>query len=174
MPRNVILIGYRGTGKTTVARLLASRLGWNWIDADQFLETKYATAIRRIFEQEGEAGFREKESVVLADLCQRERHVIATGGGAILREANRVLLKGAGIVIWIRLDADAIWARLVSDPSSSERRPPLTDKNGREEVEELLAIREPLYRSTADLEIDATGLGPEDVAKEILTRIQAA
>jgi shikimate kinase len=174
MPRNVILIGYRGTGKTTVARLLATHLGWDSVDADQFLEMRHAKTISQIFEQEGEAGFREKEAVVLADLCQRERHVIATGGGAILREANRVLLKGAGFVVWIRVDADTIWARLASDPTSSKSRPSLTNKSGLEEVRELVAFREPLYRSTADLEIDAAGLGPEDVAKEILTRIHAA
>jgi shikimate kinase len=173
MPRNVILIGYRGTGKTTVARLLAEQLGWQWVDADQYLEAKFGQTIRDIFAAEGEAGFREKETAILAELCQRERYVIATGGGAILREPNRVLLRRSGFVVWLKADAETIWQRLQSDPTTAASRPELTATGGLMEIRELLVMREPLYRATADFEIDAARLRPEDVAREIHTRLPA-
>src|SRR5437667_12110745 len=83
--KNLFLIGYRGTGKTTVARILAEKIGWGWIDADAALEERYGRSIRRIFEEDGEAGFREKEMAILEELCRAHNHVIATGGGVVLR-----------------------------------------------------------------------------------------
>src|SRR5262249_45936351 len=92
----LFLIGPRGSGKTTVARLLAGRLGWDWSDADAVLEGRCGRSTRAVFAVEGEAGFRERESAVLADLCRLRRHVVATGGGVVLREANRALLRASG------------------------------------------------------------------------------
>src|SRR5215472_14699306 len=83
----IFLVGYRGTGKTTVARLLAEKLGWKWVDADEALEKKHGQTIREIFEAAGEAGFRDREESLFEDLCRLENHVIATGGGVVLREA---------------------------------------------------------------------------------------
>jgi len=163
----LFLIGYRGTGKSTVARWLAERLGWDWIDADDFLEKTHETTIRAIFEREGEAGFRAKEANVLAELCQRPRCVIATGGGVVLGDENRKLLRQSGRVVWLRVDARAIHHRLQADATSAERRPPLTDLPDLKEIESLLALREPLYRACADLTIDASRLSPEDVVKHI-------
>jgi shikimate kinase len=162
----IFLVGYRCTGKSTVARLLAEKLGYKWFDADEVLEGRYGTTIRKIFESEGESGFRDKEEEIFAELCQLHRHVIATGGGVILREANRQLMREAGFVVWLTADAPTIWARLQADPASTDRRPPLT-VGGLAEIEEVLKIREPLYQACADLVISTAGLTCEDVARQI-------
>src|SRR5438270_10957805 len=98
---NIFLIGYRGTGKSTVATILAERLGWTALDADTALENKHGCTIAHIFATEGEAAFRDKEESLLEELCGLRRRVIATGGGAILRPTNRQRLRGAGRVVWL-------------------------------------------------------------------------
>src|SRR2546430_46989 len=104
MPPLIFLIGYRGSGKSTVGRVLAARLGWDFVDADVVLEERYGHTIRDIFAAEGETGFRNKESTVLADLCTRTKTVIATGGGVVLRHENRVRIKKCGFVAWLSAD----------------------------------------------------------------------
>ena len=146
----VFLIGYRGTGKTTVARLLGQRLGWNWIDADALLEARHERSIRQIFAEEGEAGFRDKEAILFGELCRGERQVVATGGGVVLGPENRANLKSAGLVVWLTADVETLWRRIEGDGSTGVRRPNLT-VGGLAEVEELLRVREPLYRECAEL-----------------------
>ena len=163
----LFLIGYRATGKSTVARLLAERLGWGWVDADAVLEERAGHSIKTIFAAEGEAGFRTRESAVLADLCRLRRHVVATGGGVVLSAANRALLRRSGRVVWLTADADTLWQRLQGDAATAERRPALT-VGGREEVAEVLRVREPLYRDCADLTVHTADRSPADVAAEIL------
>lgn len=162
----IFLIGHRCTGKTTVARLLAEKLGWDWLDADEVLETRFGTTIREIFASEGEAGFRDKEEKIFAELCQLPRHVIATGGGVILRENNRREMRSAGTVVWLTADAETIWKRLQADPSTAERRPSLLE-GGFAEVEAVLKMREPVYRACADLAISTAGPTAEEVARRI-------
>ena len=99
MSELIALVGPRGSGKTTVARLLAGRLGWGWVDADDELERRAGRSVRRVFAEEGEAGFRELEAAVLRELCGLRRHVLATGGGAVLREDNRALLRSTARVV---------------------------------------------------------------------------
>src|SRR5262249_557274 len=123
-PPLLFLIGYRCTGKTTVARLLAENLGWDWIDADSALEARYEKSIRQIFAEEGEAGFRDKEKKIFAELCQLRGHVIATGGGVVLRDINRQRMRSSGKVVWLTAEARTIWNRLQADPITAERRPP--------------------------------------------------
>ena len=162
----LFLIGYRGTGKTTVARLLSEKLGWDWIDADSALESRYGKSIRQIFAEEGEAGFRDKEEQIFGELCQLRRHVIATGGGVVLREINRQRMCPAGKVIWLTADAQTVWNRLQADPATVERRPPLT-VGGLAEIEEVLKIRQPLYRVCADLTVSTAGHSTEEIAQQI-------
>jgi shikimate kinase len=166
----LFLIGYRGTGKSTVARLLAGRLGWAWLDADAELEARCGRSVRQIFEAEGEAGFRRCEAELLEELCRRRHHVIATGGGVVLSEANRERLRATGRVVWLTADADTIWQRLQDDPATDGRRPVLT-VGGRVEVEELLRAREPLYRACADIAVETTGRTPEEVADVVLSQL---
>ncbi len=167
MKRIIFLIGYRGSGKSTVGRVLADRLGWTFADADTVLEERFGQSIREIFAQEGEAGFRDKESAILKELCARRDVVIATGGGVVLRDENRVQLRTHGYVVWLTADAATLWARIQADHTTAARRPALTT-GGIAEVEQLLAIREPLYRATADIVVPVATVSPEQAADAIL------
>ena len=163
----LFLTGYRGTGKSTVARLLAGRLGWRWVDADDVVEERAGRTIRQIFEDEGEAGFRRRESAVLEELCGLAGHVIATGGGAVLSPANRERMRRAGRVVWLTAEPETIRRRLDDDAATAARRPNLT-VGGLPEIKELLKAREPLYRAAADVAIATDGRTPEDVAAAVL------
>ncbi len=163
----LFLIGPRGSGKSTIARLLAQELGWDWLDADEVLEKCYGQSIRALFAAEGEAGFREREAAVLAELCRLRRHVIATGGGVVLRESNRALLRAAGRVVWLTADVETLWQRLQGDDATAERRPDLLG-GGRAEIAEIMRIREPLYRECADFVVDTAGRSPAEITAEIL------
>jgi shikimate kinase len=167
-PERILLVGYRGTGKSTVGRFLARELGWEFVDSDSLIEAAAGKTITEIFDLEGEAGFRVREAEVLRTLSGRDRAVISTGGGIVLRPANRELLKGSGFVVWLTARPETIWHRLQQDPSSSARRPNLTAAGGVDEVRALLAVREPLYRAVADLTVDADVPSPESVAATIL------
>jgi len=164
----VFLIGYRGTGKTTVARELASRLGYEWVDADDIVEEAVGLSIAEIFAESGEAGFRELESQAVEALVGKQRIVIGLGGGAVMREENRRAIQGAGgQVVWLTAAVPTILARLAGDTTTASRRPNLTKSGGREEVEALLAARTPLYRECATLIVDTEGKSAAEVADEI-------
>jgi shikimate kinase len=165
-PPLIFLTGPRGSGKTTVARLLAGRLGWGWADADDVLERRAGASVRALFAAEGEAGFRGREAAVLRELCGLRRHVIATGGGAVLREDNRALLRASGWVVWLTADADTLWERVRQDAGSAGRRPDLL-RGGREEVAEIFRAREPLYRCCADVIVPTAGRTPAEVADAV-------
>jgi 3-dehydroquinate dehydratase/shikimate dehydrogenase len=166
----VYLIGYRGTGKSSTARHLAEKLEWSWIDADEFLQARHGKTIREIFAEEVEKGFRDKEAKLLQELSEYEDHVIATGGGIILRDENRALLK-KGIVVWLQAPADVLWQRIQNDLSSAQKRPDLA-QGGLAEIEELLKLRAPLYQECHDLAINTAQQTPEQVAEVIYTWIQ--
>lgn len=168
MPR-VTLIGYRGTGKSTVAAALADLLGCDWCDADDVLERRLGCSIAALVRERGEAPFRDAESAVLADLLGTCAGVLATGGGVVLRPANRELLAAAGRpVIWLTASAATVRRRLAADPTTAARRPALLAAAGGDplaEVEAVLAQREPLYRDCADFHIDTSAAPPADVAR---------
>lgn len=167
----IALIGYRGTGKSTIAQLLAQRLGWSWVDADAELEKRAGQTIKAIFAEEGEGGFRDRETAVVLDLAQRDHTVLALGGGCVLREVNRQAIR-RGLVVWLTADPRSIAARIAADPTTSERRPNLTTAGGLAEIEQLLAVREPLYRECADCSVDTVGKTPEQVVDEIVCFLQ--
>jgi shikimate kinase len=167
-PMNIFLIGYRGCGKTTVARHLSQQLGWPWLDADTVLEERAGKSIKQIFADSGEAAFRELESAVVAELAGLEGHVIALGGGAILRAENRSALAGRGLVVWLEASPETLWERITADPASAERRPNLTGQGGLAEIRALLDERTPLYRQCADLALDAERLAPAQIARDIV------
>lgn len=163
----IFLVGYRGTGKSTVGRLVAGRLGWDFRDADAEIEAVAGTTIADIFAAEGEAGFRDREARVLGELAAADRRVLATGGGVVLRPANRDVLR-TGFVAWLTAPADVLWDRLCWDPTTAARRPNLTASGGLDEVAKLLAVREPLYREVAAITIDTAARSPDMVAADIL------
>ncbi|HEV2971690.1 MAG TPA: shikimate kinase [Pirellulales bacterium] len=195
---NIALIGYRGTGKTTVAQQLALRLGWDWVDADVELELHAGKSIAAIFADDGEPAFRDLEAANLRDLIGRDRTVLALGGGVVLRPENRALLrpareKGSGTfserrdmdeiarekapdpfsrttIIWLTADPETIARRLESDASTNARRPNLI-AGGLSEIRHLLAERMPLYRQCRDIEIDTENKTAAEVTTEILTRL---
>jgi shikimate kinase len=160
------LIGYRGSGKSTIGPLLAARLGWAFVDADALLEQREQTTIRAIFATEGEAAFRAKEAALLAELMERTNTVVATGGGVVLRADNRAQLRRS-FVVWLAAEPETLWERLQGDPLTRERRPNLAG-GGLAEVRELLTVREPLYRECANLEIPVGSLSPEAAVDAIL------
>ena len=162
------LIGYRATGKTTLARLVAGRLEWDWIDADAEIERRAGKSISRIFAEDGEPAFRDIEAGVIAELCRRDRLVLAAGGGAPLRPENRRAMRAAGKVVWLVARPKTILARMAADAASLGRRPPLTDRPALEEIIQLLDSREPIYREAADLIVDTEGKPPAAVAEEIV------
>jgi shikimate kinase len=167
----VMLIGYRGTGKSTVARLLAERLGWVWIDADDEIERRAGRTIREIFAMGGEVAFRGWESQVVEDLSRRRHSVVALGGGAVLRHENRAWIR-EGCVVWLTAPAETIQARVAMDPATASRRPNLTISGGLAEIQQLLAVREPLYRECADWVVDTVDKTPDQIADEIVCFLQ--
>lgn len=155
----ITLIGYRGSGKSAVAGPLAERLGWGWIDADEEIERRAGKTIREIFEADGEPEFRRLEREVMADLMQRDRQIIAAGGGAILDDATRAELPAAGPVVWLRVRPETALQRVAADGNTGERRPSLTDDDATTEFENLIAARTPLYEECATMTVstdDAT------------------
>lgn len=162
------LIGYRATGKTTLAKFLAKRLACDWIDADVEIERRAGKPIARIFADDGEPAFRDLESLVIADLCRRDRVVLAAGGGAPLRLENRLAMREHGPVVWLTARPETILARMSADAATATQRPALTGKSPLDEIVELLAIREPIYRESADWVVDTEGKTPETLADEII------
>jgi shikimate kinase len=166
------LIGYRATGKTTLAKRLAERLGWEWIDADVEIEHRSGKAIARIFAEQGEPAFREIEAQVIADLCRRDRLVVAAGGGAPLRPESRRAMRAGGRVVWLTALPETILARMSGDATTAARRPNLTDKGPLDEILHLLQTREPIYRESAHLTVDTEGKTPDALAEEIIAALQ--
>ena len=167
----IFLIGYRGTGKSTVARLLAAELKWDTVDADVEIERLAKKTIAAIFAEQGEPAFRDLEAGVVAELAGRQRVVIALGGGAVLRTDNRAAIRGAGPVVWLKAAVDTIESRIAADATTAQRRPNLTATGGRAEIETLLAEREPKYRECATLVVATDGKTCAEVANEILDQL---
>jgi len=170
----VSLIGYRGSGKSTVAAELAHGLGCGWIDADAALEESLGTTIADLVRDRGEGVFRDAEAAMLEALLARADGVLATGGGVVLREGNRRLLRQrGGLVVWLTAPAAELRRRLAADPATRTRRPALGGGDVLAEIDAALEAREPLYRSCADLEVDVGSARPDEIAARILARLAA-
>lgn len=173
MPR-VTLVGYRGTGKSTVAAVLAQRLGNAWCDADAVLEERVGSSIAALVGSRGEAAFRDMETEVLRETLPAFAGVLATGGGVVLRPENRSLLRERGRpVVWLTAPADVIRRRLAADPTTAARRPALSGGDPLDEVAAVLHAREPLYREVADVAFDTATEPPAVVAERILSWLDA-
>ncbi len=167
------LIGYRATGKTTLAKLLAERLDWDWIDADVEIERRAGKTIAQIFAEQGEPVFRDIEAQVISDLCRRDRLVIAAGGGAPMRPESRGAMREGGRVVWLTARPETILARMTGDATTAARRPNLTEKDPLEEILHVLQVREPIYREAAHWSVDTEGKTPDELADTILNLLAA-
>jgi shikimate kinase len=169
MNDRLFLIGPRGSGKTTVGQLLAGRLRWEFVDADDVIETAAGRSVADVFAAEGEAGFRQRESEALQQLIGLDRHVIACGGGVVLRPENRQLLRQSGHCAWLTGDPATLCRRLEGDPTTAARRPALTALPPTEEMARILAEREPLYGEVAHFAVATDGRSPDEVVSAILS-----
>jgi len=167
----IFLIGYRGTGKSAVARELADRLNRSFLDADEEIERRAGKSIAAMFAEDGEEPFRELEAQVVADMCSKSNAVISLGGGAVLREENRGAITAAGPVVWLTASVETIAARIAADETTTSRRPNLTATGGRVEIEAVLAARTPIYRACATFVIDTDDRTPADVADGIVAEL---
>lgn len=172
---NIYLIGYRGTGKSTLAPLLVRRLTgpWSDIDMDSRVEQAAGQPIAQIFAERGEPFFRDLEAKLLAQLAQGDHWIVSTGGGVIERAENREVLE-RGFTVWLEAPADVIADRLARDPQTAGQRPALSDKSVTEEVAEILARRSPLYESVAKLRLRTDRANPEDLADRIAREFKRA
>jgi shikimate kinase len=170
----IVLIGYRGSGKSVVARALAARLGRTAVDADERLEARAGCTIRELFAVHGEPHFRALEETFLADLLEEPRTVIAAGGGAVLSPATRARLKLAEAVVWLRASVETLAGRIAGDAATQERRPPLTSGGVLAEIDSLLRRREPLYRECAAFAVDTDGRDVHEIVDEILNQLPAS
>jgi len=164
--QNIILIGFMGCGKSTVGRELKRMLGFSWIDTDSVIEQQAQCSITDIFAREGEEGFRDRETDVLRDLAAQQLRstIISTGGGAILREENRALLRQLGYVVWLRANAETVYQRT----RKNRDRPILQTQNPRAVIADLLQQREPMYRECSHLAIEVSGLNRTEIAVGII------
>jgi len=167
---NVVLVGFMGTGKSSAGRLVAHKLGFQYIDTDQLVSQRAGMDIPRIFAQNGEAHFRDLEASALESLAHLERCVIATGGGMVLREANRERLRELGFVVGLIASEAVIFDRV----SRNSRRPLLQTDDPRITVHEMFAARAPLYQAAAELMIDTTTRSSAEVADLIVNAARQA
>lgn len=144
--QNIILIGPMGSGKTTVGKQLAKRLRLDFVDSDHMIEERCGVSISTIFDIEGEEGFRKRETKMLTELCERSGVVLATGGGAIATEENRILLR-KGFVIYLKTSIETQMART----QKNQNRPLLENVDAEEKLKELMSERGTLYEQEADL-----------------------
>ncbi len=167
----ITLIGYRGTGKSTVGPLLAARLGCEFVDADPEIERRAGRSIRQIFADGGEQEFRRLEAEFLAEQLARTRLVLAPGGGAVLNHATRQRMQSAGPVVWLTAPTEVIVQRMADDATSADRRPALTSLPPRDEIEQLLAKRTPVYAQAASITVETSGKPVDQIVDEILSAL---
>ena len=168
---HLYLTGYRGCGKSTVAKQLADRLRRAVVDLDDVIESDANMTIAAIFETENETGFRNRESESLRRVSQTTARVISLGGGAILREENRRIIRRTGLCVWLDAAPDVIAVRLASDSATGDRRPSLTGQPVLQEIRDVMAQREPLYREAADLHLDTSELSVEAIVNRIVAAV---
>ncbi|MDB5863092.1 MAG: aroK [Betaproteobacteria bacterium] len=164
---NIFLIGLMGAGKTSVGKMLARRLGKTFYDSDHEVERATGVRIPVIFEIEGEAGFRARESRMLADLAAASDVVLATGGGAVLSEQNRKILCAHGTVVYLRASPQELWQRTRHD----RNRPLLQTPNPLGKLTELFSERDPLYREIADIIVDTGNQSVSSLAHRLESRL---
>ena len=166
--RNVYLVGLMGAGKTTIAKVLAKRLAYQFVDSDHEIEARTGVSLPTIFEIEGEEGFRKREAQVIEDLPSLRGRVVATGGGAVLRAENRVNLQGSGLVIYLNVPLQTLCERTRHD----KNWPLLRVSDPLRKLKELHQQRDPLYRSIADLVVSGSRISAQSVLQLLLKKLE--
>ncbi|MEY2908793.1 MAG: Shikimate kinase protein [Pseudomonadota bacterium] len=166
--QRIFLVGPMGAGKSTVGRVLAQLMHAEFIDSDGEIERRTGADIPWIFEIEGEDGFRTRESQVIAELCSRSGVVVATGGGAVMREENRRLMTATGFVVYLKATVREQVRRTAKD----SKRPLLAGKNRSQVLSDLFALRDPLYSDVADLTLPTAGKNARQLAESIAAAVE--
>ncbi len=165
----IVLVGMPGSGKTTVGRELAKRLGRRFVDCDHEIEARTGVKIPTIFEIEGEEGFRRRETQTLDALTHESGLVLATGGGAVIRPENRALLAGRGVVVYLNVTPHILWERTRHDRS----RPLLQVSDPKGRLQELYVARDPYYREVANIIVEGGRGTPHAMVKMVEKELQA-
>ena len=165
---NIYLVGLMGAGKTTIGRSLAKRLGMRFIDTDKEIEARTGVSIPTIFEIEGEEGFRKREAQVISEMAQQGALVVATGGGGVLRESNRITMRASGFVIYLNVPPQLLWERTRHD----KNRPLLQVDDPKLKLTQLFTAREPLYREVANLVVDGGRMSAQAVLQYLLKELE--
>jgi shikimate kinase len=168
--QNIFLVGLMGAGKSTIGRHLAKSLGLEFVDSDHEIERRTGASIPLIFDVEGEAGFRQREKKVIDELSRRSGIVLATGGGVVLDADNRARLRERGQVVYLYATVEQLLARTAKD----RNRPLLQTADPRARLQELLKLRDALYREVADVVVDTGGRTARSAEREILAKIRPA
>ena len=168
--RNIVLIGYRGTGKSSVARAVAARIKVPCLDTDELVASAAEMSIAEVFEREGEAGFRQREAEAVTRAVKTAPAVISAGGGVVENEDSMRQLKDVGCVVWLTARPQILLERIEANGESPGSRPDLTPDGGLAEAERVLARRAPLYRRWADLEVSTESRSVKEAADEIVFR----
>jgi shikimate kinase len=167
--RGLVLIGYRGSGKSTVGKIVADRLDRPFLDTDLEIEARSGRSIAAIFAEEGEPSFRDWEERTIAELVSEfPEAVLATGGGVVLREANRRRIRDFGFVAWLQTQPEELARRLQTDPRSPASRPALTHEGTLGEIVQVLAARISFYQQMADATVETEGKSPDLVASALI------
>ena len=168
---NLFLIGFRGTGKTSVGRALAQHLAWRFVDMDETIAAESGRSIAEMVRIQGWQYFREQERRLLRRLAEGRRQVVGTGGGVILLPDNVATLRSVGTVIWLRAGLDTIQRRLAGDDRTGAFRPALTRLDPAAEIETLLAARTPLYKAAMHLAVDTDDRGIGELCAQIVEQL---
>lgn len=163
----IVLIGYRGTGKSSVGKRLARKLKAPFYDTDDLIEASAGRSIGDIVSEEGWACFRRLEKEIIQEVASRKKGVVASGGGAVMDEENAVVLKKNGTLIWLDANVETIMQRIHTDSQNRTKRPPLSDDGLHKETVDILEKRLPVYRGLADYSVNTDRKGVEEIVDEI-------
>jgi shikimate kinase len=164
---NIYFVGLMGAGKTTIGRSLAKRLELDFIDTDRELEARTGVSIPTIFEIEGEEGFRKRESQLILDISGKKGRVVATGGGGVLREENRLTMRASGFIVYLDVPPRTLWERTRHD----KNRPLLQVADPLEKLTQLFTMRDSLYREAAHLVVNSEHLTPHGILQYLISEL---